>query len=125
VSYAVVVTVNRGRVVDDDNDPEDAADDAPAALPIDGVLDLHAFAPRETAALVRDYLEACRERGILAVRIIHGKGIGLQRERVHQVLRGHPAVVSFHHPSDEGGWGATVVQLLPGEPADEGSGDGG
>lgn len=93
-------------------------DDTPSELPIDGVLDLHAFSPRETAALVADYLAACRERGILLVRIIHGKGIGVQRERVHQVLRSHPAVVSFHHPSDEGSWGATVVQLQPREAAD-------
>jgi DNA-nicking Smr family endonuclease len=98
-------------VVDEDDGPEHAGSDEPAQLPIDGVLDLHAFSPRETPELVADYLDACLERGILMVRIIHGKGIGVQRERVHQALRRHPAVVGFHHPSDEGSWGATVVQL--------------
>ena len=82
-------------------------------LAIDGVLDLHMFAPRETRDLVRDYLDACRERGILTVRIIHGKGIGVQRGIVHAVLREHPAVARFAHPGDEGSWGATVVTLCP------------
>ncbi len=109
----------------DGNDDLDRQDDGePAALPIDGVLDLHAFSPREVPDLVADYLEACRERGLLTVRIIHGKGIGVQRERVHQVLRRHPGVISFHHPSDEGSWGATVVLLHPLGSAREGSGDG-
>jgi DNA-nicking Smr family endonuclease len=110
--------------VDEDNGPQNLGCDDPVELPIDGVLDLHAFSPRETPDLVDDYLEACRERGILTVRIIHGKGIGVQRERVHQALRRHPAVVDFHHPSDEGSWGATVVQLLPPEAMDEGRDDG-
>ena len=108
----------------DDDDHESGWSDEPTALPIDGVLDLHAFSPRETPGLVVDYLEACRQRGLLTVRIIHGKGIGVQRERVHQVLRAHPAVVGFRHPSDEGGWGATVVQLLPADAVDEERGDG-
>lgn len=112
-----------GEVVDDD-DRESGWSDEPTALPIDGVLDLHAFSPRETPDLVVDYLEACRQRGLLTVRIIHGKGIGVQRERVHQVLRRHPGVISFHHPSDEGSWGATVVLLHPLGSAREGSGDG-
>lgn len=110
--------------MDEDSDPCDAGGDEPAELPIDGVLDLHAFSPRETQDLVADYLEACRQRDILTVRIIHGKGIGVQRERVHQILRRHPAVLGFGHPSDEGSWGATVVQLLPRETADGGRGDG-
>jgi DNA-nicking Smr family endonuclease len=110
--------------VQEDEDLEIADEGEPAALPIDGVLDLHAFSPRETAELVVDYLEACRRRGLLTVRIIHGKGIGVQRERVHLVLRDHPAVVGFHHPADEGSWGATVVQLLPLDAAGEGRDDG-
>jgi DNA-nicking Smr family endonuclease len=112
-------------VADRDPDHEDDGDDPPSELPIDGVLDLHAFLPRDTPALVADYLEACLDRGILAVRIIHGKGIGVQRERVQQVLRQHPAVVNFHHPSDEGGWGATVVQLRarPGVEAEHDDGE--
>lgn len=90
--------------------PDDDAEGC-VELPIDGVLDLHAFAPDVTADLVVDYLEACLARGIFTVRIIHGKGIGVQRERVQAVLRDHPSVVSFGHPGDEGGWGATVVEL--------------
>ena len=88
------------------------ADDA-VAMPIDGVLDLHMFQPREVRELVPDYLDLCREQGILSVRIIHGKGIGVQRELVHKILQRHPAVVSFGHPGDGSSWGATVVELRP------------
>ncbi len=90
----------------------DMSDD-PVEMPVDGVLDLHTFQPRETKDLVADYLDVCRERGILQVRIIHGKGIGVQRESVHKILAQRPAVVSFGHPGDGGSWGATVVELAP------------
>ncbi|MDY0109314.1 MAG: Smr/MutS family protein [Candidatus Krumholzibacteria bacterium] len=99
----------------DDHDapaPEQPPDD-PVAMPIDGVLDLHMFRPKEVRELVPEYLDLCRERGILSVRVIHGKGIGVQRELVHEILRRHPAVVSFGHPGDGGSWGATVVELAP------------
>ena len=87
-------------------------DDEPLQLPIDGVLDLHTFKPREVKDLVPDYLDACRERGSLEVRIIHGKGIGNLRRTVHSILAKHPQVVSFalDHPQF-GGWGATMVAL--------------
>ncbi len=86
--------------------------DEPIQLPIDGMLDLHTFKPREVKELVLDYLAACQERGIFQVRIIHGKGIGNLRRTVHSILSKHPAVVSFalDHPQ-LGGWGATIVQL--------------
>lgn len=88
--------------------------DEPIQLPIDGVLDLHTFKPREIKDLVPDYLAACRERGILRVRIIHGKGIGQLRQTVHSILAKHPEVVSFSLASEHlGGWGATLVQLRP------------
>ncbi|MGD0614893.1 MAG: Smr/MutS family protein [Verrucomicrobiota bacterium] len=88
--------------------------DEPVPLPIDGVLDLHTFNPREIKDLVPDYLAACRERGILRVRIIHGKGIGQLRQTVHSILAKHPEVVSFSLASELlGGWGATLVQLRP------------
>jgi DNA-nicking Smr family endonuclease len=86
--------------------------DEPIQIPIDGVLDLHTFRPREIKDLVPDYLVACQERGILLVRIIHGKGIGNLRRTVHAILSKHPEVVSFSldHP-EYGGWGATLVHL--------------
>ncbi len=88
--------------------------DEPLQLPIDGVLDLHTFDPREIKDLVPDYLAACQERGILQVRIIHGKGIGNLRRTVHAILAKHLEVVSFtlDHPQ-YGGWGATLVRLRP------------
>lgn len=89
-----------------------APDDDPVAYPIDGTLDLHQFQPKEVAAVVRDYIDVCLEKGIYALRIIHGKGIGVQREIVHAILRTHPAVASFRHEGGSGGsWGATVVDL--------------
>ena len=86
-------------------------------LPIDGVLDLHTFRPEEVKGLIVDYLEECRKRSILTVRIIHGKGTGTLRRTVHAVLGRLPEVASFRLASvDEGGWGATLVELKE-EPA--------
>ena len=86
--------------------------DEPIQIPIDGVLDLHTFKPREIKDLVTDYLAACQERGIFQVRIIHGKGIGNLKRTVHSILAKHPDVVFFtlDHPQ-YGGWGATIVSL--------------
>ncbi len=93
-------------------------DDEPIELPIDGVLDLHTFNPREVKDLVPDYLVACQERGILQVRIIHGKGIGHLRRTVHAILSKHPAVVTFTLDHEQlGGWGATLVRLCDPHPA--------
>jgi DNA-nicking Smr family endonuclease len=89
-------------------------DDAPVALPIDGTLDLHTFLPREVKTLVPDYLAACRERGILRVRIVHGKGTGALRRTVQALLATLPEVASYRTASeDAGGWGATIVDLRP------------
>lgn len=83
-------------------------------LPIDGVLDLHTFQPREVKDLVLDYLAECRSRGILRVRIIHGKGIGQLRQTVHSILERHPDVVAFNLAGEHfGGWGATIAHLKP------------
>ena len=84
--------------------------------PIDGVLDLHLFRPGEVKDLVPTYLEECRKRGILRVRLIHGKGTGALRETVHAILRRTPGVRSFAlAPATAGGWGATVVTMEAGE----------
>ena len=89
----------------------------PRELLIDGVLDLHTFQPKDVKDLVPDYLEECLKRGILDVRIIHGKGIGVLRETVHGILGKLPCVAAFSlAPANAGGWGATVVTLTPREP---------
>ncbi len=86
----------------------------PLELPIDGALDLHTFDPADAKDLVETYLEQCRLRGILEVRIIHGKGTGAMRETVHSILRSLPFVESFRLAGeDRGGWGATIAYLNP------------
>jgi DNA-nicking Smr family endonuclease len=84
----------------------------PIHIPISGELDLHTFAPRETARVIDAYLDACRDREISTVRIIHGKGTGALRETVHAWLRRSPKVLSFHLGDEtSGSWGATLVKL--------------
>lgn len=88
-------------------------------LIVDGDLDLHMFKPRDVKYLVPDYLEECREKGILRVRIAHGKGTGTLRRTVHSILEKTEGVASFRLASElEGGWGATIVFLLPGKGAE-------
>ena len=86
--------------------------ETPVRIPIDGVLDLHTFRPSELPALLSDYLEACQQEGLLEIRIIHGKGSGIQRRRVRRLLAEHPDVQSYQDaPAHAGGWGATEVVL--------------
>jgi DNA-nicking Smr family endonuclease len=95
-------------------DYQDLENAEPVALPIDGILDLHTFHPKEVRDLLPDYLMLCREKGILEVRIIHGKGAGILRETVHSILKRLPEVVSFRLAGeDAGSWGATLVVLQP------------
>ena len=90
------------------------SDDDPVPLPIDGTLDLHAFLPGDVKDLVPEYLRACRERGLLDVRIVHGKGRGVLRRTVESILSRDPGVQSVRTADEPGGgWGATLVRLRP------------
>ncbi|MFC1843705.1 Smr/MutS family protein [Thermodesulfobacteriota bacterium] len=81
-------------------------------VPIDGILDLHNFSPKDLKDLIPDYLEECCKVHIFQVRIIHGKGIGNLRRSVHAILKRQPLVKEFKLAADNaGGWGATIVQL--------------
>lgn len=81
-------------------------------LALSDVLDLHSFPPRQVADLVREYLDAAYGSGFRHVRIIHGKGKGVQREIVRKILAADPRVISFGDPPGEaGGWGATWVEM--------------
>ncbi len=82
-------------------------------IPIDGVLDLHAFAPKEVASVVDEYLWACRQKGIYELRIIHGKGKGVLRRTVHSRLMKNPDVMEFQLDDGPSGWGCTLVRLKP------------
>jgi DNA-nicking Smr family endonuclease len=79
--------------------------------PIDGTLDLHTFQPKEAASVVDEYLRVCREKGILEVKVIHGKGRGVLLRTVHALLEKHPLVLDFKLDSEWSGWGATIVYL--------------
>ena len=84
----------------------------PVVLPLEDSIDLHPFQPRDIPSVVEEYLQQCIDAGILEVRLIHGKGKGVQRNVVRSVLEKHPAVASFHDaPAEAGSWGATVVTL--------------
>jgi DNA-nicking Smr family endonuclease len=87
-------------------------EDDPVEIPIEDVLDLHPFRPEEIRDVVRDYLEEAHARGFRQVRLIHGKGIGVQRASVQSLLRNLELVEDFHDAdASGGGWGATLVLL--------------
>jgi DNA-nicking Smr family endonuclease len=84
----------------------------PIVLPIEDSIDLHAFHPKDIPSVVEEYLEQCKQVGLAEVRIIHGRGTGVQRNIVRSILQKHPRVLSFQDaPAEAGGWGATVVVL--------------
>lgn len=90
----------------------DPADPPPIELPITGELDLHGFRPSELGELVPHYLRLCRERGLLKIRVVHGKGTGQIRASVHAILGRMPEVASFSLATPIfGGHGATIVRL--------------
>lgn len=86
-------------------------EDEAVHIPIDGALDLHMFAPKDSISVVDEYLNACLGNGIYEVRIIHGKGKGILRRTIHSFLKTHPLVSSFKLDSGPSGWGATIVHL--------------
>jgi DNA-nicking Smr family endonuclease len=84
----------------------------PVELPVEDALDLHAFSPKDIPSVVESYLEAACEAGLEEVRLIHGRGKGVQKRRVESVLSRSPLVRDFGQaPPDRGGWGATLVWL--------------
>jgi DNA-nicking Smr family endonuclease len=90
--------------------------DAPVEVPVEDSLDLHSFPPREIPDVVEEYLRAARHAGLSEVRLIHGRGRGVQRARIHSLLARLPWVTRAYEATPErGGWGATVVVLKQGE----------
>jgi dsDNA-specific endonuclease/ATPase MutS2 len=86
----------------------------PYHMPINGVLDLHTFAPSDLSTLVDEFIFACLEKSITEIRIIHGKGTGALRRSVHSLLERNPHVVSYRLADESGGgWGATEAELSP------------
>lgn len=93
-------------------DPPEHLTDQPVDVPITDVLDLHPFRPQEVASVVREYLEAAFESGLRSVRIIHGRGKGVQRNTVRTLLERDPRVTAFGDaPLEAGGWGATWAEM--------------
>jgi len=89
-------------------------EDLPHRVPVEDSIDLHTFSPRDVVSVVEEYLEAAAEKGYTEVRLIHGKGKGVQRAAIRTVLSRHPLVAAFSDASPgEGGWGATWVVLRP------------
>jgi DNA-nicking Smr family endonuclease len=83
-------------------------------MPIEDILDLHTFKPKEVPDLLVDYFYACIDAGIYSVRIVHGKGRGILKKRVQELLKKNPLVESYKNaPLEAGGWGATLVELKP------------
>jgi DNA-nicking Smr family endonuclease len=92
--------------------PPDPPFEDPVVIPIEDAIDLHSFQPRDIPSVVEEYLVAAKAAGLRELRIVHGKGTGVQRNIVRSILEKHPAVESFHEaPPEAGGWGATIVVL--------------
>lgn len=114
-----IVLAASGRGVSPPDSPRSDSDDESeidtmdeVVLPVEDSIDLHSFPPRDVPKVVEDYLEEAMMKGFDEVRLIHGRGIGVQRERVRSVLAKHSMVIEYYDaPPQRGGWGATVVRL--------------
>jgi DNA-nicking Smr family endonuclease len=96
--------------------PDDERIPDEVVVPLEDFIDLHPFRPKDVRSVVESYLEEARAAGFIEVRLIHGRGIGVQRESVRALLAKHPGVAAFRDaPPERGGWGATVVRLRPRE----------
>ncbi|MEE4270784.1 MAG: Smr/MutS family protein [Thermoanaerobaculales bacterium] len=105
-----------GAAEEPDDGGEEPDPDRPFELPLEDFIDLHPFPPRDIPDVVVDYLEAAHNAGFREVRLIHGRGVGVQRERVRNALSKHPLVEAYSDaPADRGGWGATIARLSQGE----------
>lgn len=106
---------------DEGEDEGEEPGDEVVELPITDVIDLHSFPPREVASVVREYLDAAVEKGLRRLRIVHGRGVGVQRQTVRTILSRDPRVTAWGDaPPEAGGWGATWVELAG--PAGPGTG---
>ena len=93
-------------------DPNENEENEAFRIPVSDVFDLHTIPPRDAEAVVEEYLCEANRLGLKALRIIHGRGIGVQREMVRRILARTPFVADFGDaPGEAGGWGATVVTL--------------
>jgi DNA-nicking Smr family endonuclease len=96
------------------DEPEAPPSEGPVVIPLTGELDLHNFSARDIPSVVEEYVRACREEGVLDLRLVHGRGRGVQRAVVRRLLARLEAVISFDDaPPVSGGWGATLVRIAP------------
>ena len=122
-ALTVVVFLAFGRSASNSDDEarlceeiEEPDPEVPFEFPVEDFIDLHPFPPRDIPDVVTDYLDAAHSKGFREVRLIHGRGIGVQRERVRSTLAKHPLVESFSDATaDRGGWGATIAYLSQGD----------
>ena len=103
------------------DEPPESGFDEPVVVPIEEAFDLHSFRPAEVLAVVDAYLDEAIARGFREVRLIHGRGKGVQRAQLRGFLAADPRVEEFAQaPPERGGWGATLARLRLGEFSEEG-----
>ena len=91
---------------------DNVSENTPFHYPISGELDLHTFNPSDVPSLVEEYIQACHQKKLKTIRVIHGKGKSVLKHSVHKLLKDHPLVTEFQDARPEsGGWGATLVRL--------------